>query len=264
MPITTVIDQFHDVPIDGQPEGEFVPKANNWIGVQLPNFVTQVNDLADEINDAADDIVEQVTAFGANLTLIAGYSGRWIDATGPATAGSTYAHSATTWVLNIDVAEVSEIEPGTDPSVWTDIISIMGYVPIDLDTIYIPLTDVATASDFFGGVAGKVLTADVIQTAYGYITLTPGATIPVDMATGINFRLTTSATCEISTPTGAVEGKSGIIVIDLTGAHDVTFATGWTMGEGVDLAGTSGTRHVLSYVVLPGSSVLVNQIGSAV
>lgn len=124
--------------------------------------------------------------------------------------------------------------------------------------------DLATLSDFFSGASGKVLTADVVRDARDYVTLTAAASVAIDLDTGVNFHLTTTGTHEIAVPTNGSGGVSGLIVIDLGGAHAVTFATGWQVPSTVDLTGTAGTQHALSYARMPGGAYRVSQFNEVV
>ena len=248
-------------------KAEFNAAMNEFMTVEWPTWIDEANEFADAV-DATEisiqDAVVQVESISGTIFATANYVGRWIDLSGPLNMPATVSHENRIWVLQQDVTEVSDTEPGTDPAVWLDYESVTGLVPVDLTLEFIAADRVATLPEFFSGAAGKVLTADVISDAYAYVVLTPGATVAVNMATGINFRLTTGQTCVIANPTNARPGVSGVIVIDLGGAHGVTFASGWTVPSTVDLSGTSGTRHVLGYVVLPGGQIQVNQINEVV
>ena len=266
--IPAPVPQFVDVPQSGQPQNTFDPRADNFLAVQLPGFVDYYNDdfipAANALGAWMSDSAVQVESISTTIFATANYVGRWIDLSGPLSMPATVSHENRIWVLQQDIAEASDAEPGTDPSVWLDYESVTGLVPVDLTVEFIAADQIATLAEFFSGAAGKVLTADVVSDAYAYVVLTPGATVAVNMATGINFRLTTGQTCEVSNPTNARPGVSGVIVIDLGGAHDVTFAANWVVPSTVDLSGTSGTRHVLGYVVLPGGQIQVNQINEVV
>ena len=261
--IPAPVPQFVDVPQSGQPQNTFDPRADNFLAVQLPGFVDYYNDdfipAANALGIWMSDAIVQVESISGTIFATANYVGRWVDLSGPLSMPATVSHESRLWVLQQDVVEVSDDEPGTNPAVWLDYESVTGLVPVDLEAEFIAADRVATLPEFFAGTADKVLTAEVVRDARDYVTLTTAASVAIDLNTGINFHLTTTGTHEIAVPTNGSGGVSGLIVIDLGGAHAVTFATGWLVPSTVDLTGTAGTQHALSYARMPGGQYRVSQ-----
>lgn len=86
-------------------------------------------------------------------------------------------------------------------------------------------------------------------------TLTDGATVTYDCASGVNAKLTIGGDRTLSIPTNVAAAQSGRLVItqDGTGGRALTLASGWnlTTGNLADVAAmTSGQICVLSWSAL--------------
>lgn len=78
---------------------------------------------------------------------------------------------------------------------------------------------------------------------FGVITLTYGASITPNAATGVHFRLSATGSPTINLPSGGVDGQRLLFEITASGgARTVTFAAGYELGEAV----TSRTVNIAS------------------
>jgi hypothetical protein len=120
----------------------------------------------------------------------------------------------------------------------------------------------ATSAQFRNNTADKVLTADNVWGAATYVALTPGATVNLDMSTGINFTLAMGGNYTLANPTNLKEGQSGNILItqDATGARTLAYGTAYKPvgGSAPVLSTAANARDCLFYEVLPGGGVLLS------
>ncbi len=91
--------------------------------------------------------------------------------------------------------------------------------------------------------------------AAALVTLTDAATIAVDLASGINFKVTLGGNRTLGAPTNAKEGGSGIIQItqDGTGSRTLAYNAAYTFAGGAPtLTATANAVDVISYIVVTG------------
>ncbi|WBU61252.1 hypothetical protein [Paracoccus albus] len=244
-------------------KAEFNAAMNEFMTVEWPTWIDEANEFADAV-DATEisiqDAVVQVESLSTTIFATAGYVGHWIYLSGPLSMPATTSHENGLWVLQQDIPEASAVEPGRNPATWRPVEEVIGVAQVDLTVEFLAVDRIATKNEFLSGAAGKVLTADVVKESTEYANLSSTATVTANMATGVNFHLTTTRNVTFGTPTNRVEGRSGFIVIDLGGSHTVGFNGTWIVPSTVDLSGSNGTRHILGYAVLPGGQIQVNQI----
>lgn len=252
------IPQFHDIPQSGQPKAEFDPKADDFLGNQLPDFVTFMNGWTTAANDIGTFIGD---AAAATYSAANDY-GEWSELSGPLNMPAMVRHGGEYWVLQQNMPEVSSVEPGTDPAYWAYIFDVFGVAYVDVGSGATLLTtgDVATPADYLAATAGRVLTADGVWSAAVPVVLTSGATVAINMAAGTNFRLTPGVACTLSNPTGAKPGQSGTIDINNAGAHVIGLDTDYVFsGSAPDLSAAG--RYLLAYQVLHDGKIFVTSNG---
>jgi hypothetical protein len=120
----------------------------------------------------------------------------------------------------------------------------------------------ATAAQFRNNTADKVLTADNVWGAAAYVALTPGASVALDLSTGINFSLAMGGNYTLVNPTNAKEGQSGNILIsqDATGSRTLAYGTSYKPvgGSAPVLTTTANARDLLFYEVIPGGGLAIS------
>jgi hypothetical protein len=120
----------------------------------------------------------------------------------------------------------------------------------------------ATASQYKAATADKVLTADQVWAAGAVVTLTDGATITPDFATGFNFEVTLGGNRVLGNPTNMKVGQSGFIKInqDATGGRTLTLDTNFITQGGAQIALSSGANDmdILFYCVTGASEIVLN------
>lgn len=120
--------------------------------------------------------------------------------------------------------------------------------------------DETTSAQFRADVAGKVLTTDKVWGAAASVALSPGATVAVDLNSGLNFTLAMGGNYTLSNPTNGKDGQSGKIEItqDATGTRTLAYGTNWLFAGGSDpiLSTPANSRDVLFYEVLADGKIL--------
>lgn len=127
------------------------------------------------------------------------------------------------------------------------------------------ILDETTAAQYRSNTAGKVLTTDKVWAAADRVALswTSGGNTAVDLSTGINFNVTTSAgNSTLAAPTNAKTGQSGFIEItqDATTPRTLAFASAWKFDGGTvpSLTATVGAKDVLYYTVLNATGPVIH------
>lgn len=119
--------------------------------------------------------------------------------------------------------------------------------------------DVATSAQFRSNTAGKQLSTDGVWGAAASVALTPGATVSIDLNTGINFTLAMGGNYTLANPTNGKDGQAGKIEItqDATGSRTLAYGGNWFFDGGVDptLSTSANARDVLYYSVLADGKV---------
>ena len=93
----------------------------------------------------------------------------------------------------------------------------------------------ATTSDIRAGTdTTKYVPPKPLYDAHAFVALTDAATIAVDFATGINFRVTLAGNRTLGAPTNLKDGQSGIIRVkqDATGSRTLAFNTAYKFPGG--------------------------------
>ena len=119
--------------------------------------------------------------------------------------------------------------------------------------------DIATAAQFRSNTADKLLDTDGVWGAAASVALTPGATVNLDLNTGINFTLAMGGNYTLADPTNGKDGQSGKIEItqDATGGRTLAYGGNWLFNGGVDpvLTTAANARDILYYQVLSDGKV---------
>lgn len=120
----------------------------------------------------------------------------------------------------------------------------------------------ATSAQFRNNTADKVLTADNVWGAAAYVALTPGATVNIDLSTGINFTLAMGGNYTLANPTNIKEGQSGNILIsqDATGSRTLAYGTAYKpVGASAPVLSTAAnSRDLLFYEAIPGGGIAIS------
>jgi hypothetical protein len=120
----------------------------------------------------------------------------------------------------------------------------------------------ATSAQFRNNTANVVLTPDNVWGAATYVALAPGATVNIDLSTGINFTLAMGGNYTLAAPTNAKEGQSGNILITQDGTGSRTLAYNAIFkpvgGSAPVLSTAANARDCLFYEVLPGGGILIS------
>ena len=125
MPIT----QFTNIPGRGQDPSTFAARADNFLGTQLPRFVSETNAAAAEI-DANATLAEDSALVAAGS---ANFAGAWASLSGPLTVPAAVSHNGEVWILVQDIANVATVQPGTNAAYW--VAAFGAYVRQDGGTI---------------------------------------------------------------------------------------------------------------------------------
>lgn len=124
------------------------------------------------------------------------------------------------------------------------------------------------AAAYRAATADRLLQADEVWTAAGYVGLTDAASIAVDLSTGINFSVTLAGNRTLANPTNVKVGQTGLIKItqDATGSRTLAFGTEFVSAGGLapTLSATANVYDLLAYTILPDSKVLVSEYAKAV
>jgi hypothetical protein len=122
------------------------------------------------------------------------------------------------------------------------------------------ILDEATAAEFRADTANRVLTTDQVWGAAASVPLTPGATVSIDLNTGLNFTLAMGGNYTIANPTNGKDGQSGKIEVtqDATGSRTLAYGANWLFPGGSDpiLSTAANARDVLFYEVMADGKVL--------
>jgi hypothetical protein len=127
-------------------------------------------------------------------------------------------------------------------------------------------SNISTASEYRNDTASKLLQGAIVWDAAESVALTPGATVALDLDSGINFTLAMGGDYELSTPTNAKPGQSGCIEVtqDGTGTRLLTYASGYVFAGGSNpvLSTAPSSLDLLFYQVLSNGDVFIAERGA--
>lgn len=119
------ITPFTNIPSRDQDSATFVPRANDFLGRQLPRFVTEANAMAEEMNDdvatvaqAAADARAAADMAGQAVEGLDNFRGLWSALTGPLAPPASVRHNSRFWILTSPLPNVALSEPGVDVTKW--------------------------------------------------------------------------------------------------------------------------------------------------
>lgn len=122
----------------------------------------------------------------------------------------------------------------------------------------------ASAADYQGNAAGfKSLTPETVWESTGYVALTDGTTIAVDMSTGFNFSVSIAGNQTLSNPSNAKPGQSGCFKVTASGADrtisaDTNYKKTGDLSFPVTIA--SGTSAYIFYWTDTSSRILITAV----
>jgi hypothetical protein len=172
------------------------------------------------------------------------------------TIGSNLTFSGGTLAASLTGAAITAKEEGTN---LTTTLTSLNWVGAGVTAsnssgdVTITLNE-ATAAQYQGNTANKLLLTDKVWTAADYTALTDAATVAVDMSTGINFSVTLGGNRTLGNPSNTKNGQTGLIVInqDGTGSRTLAYSSNWKFAGGTapTLTTTASARDLLFYQVI--------------
>jgi hypothetical protein len=121
---------------------------------------------------------------------------------------------------------------------------------------------IAAASDFRSNVASHLLDTTGVWGAGALVTLVDGASISLDMSSGLNFQVTLGGNRTLANPTNTKIGQSGVIAVsqDGTGSRTLAFGSSYKFANGVapTLSTAASSIDMLFYFVLTPTFVLIS------
>lgn len=127
--------------------------------------------------------------------------------------------------------------------------------------------DQATAANWRGNVADKLLNPNAVWSSMSETTLTDAATIAWDMQTGFDFIVTLSANRTLANPTNTKVGQKGRLIIqqDATGSRTVTWGANYKFANGTapTLSTAANALDVLYYDVRSSTYIIISLAGRA-
>lgn len=161
--------------------------------------------------------------------------------------------------LAMGLHKITGVDDGTDDNDAVNVSQLTAHVTPDASVTYAKLDSnlIASAANYRAATTQKLLQADNVWTAAGFVTLTDAATIAVDFSTGFNFVVTLGGNRTLGNPTNAKPGQSGVIRIvqDGTGSRTLAYDTNWLFPNGVAPTLSTGASQsdMLSYVCITSS-----------
>ena len=117
----------------------------------------------------------------------------------------------------------------------------------------------ATAGEFQGNTASRVLETSGVWNAAAEVTLTDAATIAVDMATFFNAKVTLGGNRTLGNPTNPKVGQSGYIRIiqDGTGSRTLAYGSNWKFANSItpSVSTAAAAEDVLFYYVISSTRI---------
>lgn len=123
-------------------------------------------------------------------------------------------------------------------------------------------TTIASGTTIDNNTPNKLVTTGSLWAAPLVVALTDGATVNVDLSTGINFSVTLAGNRALGNPTGAKVGQSGVIRVaqDATGSRTLSYGTSYKWASGTACVMSTGASKVdyLFYFVYSSTEVLLS------
>lgn len=121
-----------------------------------------------------------------------------------------------------------------------------------------------TTAEYLSNTADRALSTDQVWAAMAEVTLTDGANISWDMATGIDFVVTLGGNRTLDNATNTQVGKKGRIrvVQDGTGSRTLSFGTSYEFAGGTapTLTTTASAEDVLFYDCISSTRIIITSI----
>jgi predicted regulator of Ras-like GTPase activity (Roadblock/LC7/MglB family) len=171
---------------------------------------------------------------------------------------ATVADWDTTAANNTDIADINIAENCPAQNINNAIRTVMAQIKTWSNTL---IQTIATASNLWALSSNSVIvTPKSLGDAVALTVLTDAATITIDQAAGINFKVTLGGTRVLANMTNAVPGTSGVIIIrqDGAGSRALTFGDHYVLMGGVTaLNPVAGSVSLISYIVESSTSILL-------
>lgn len=182
------ITPFTNIPGRGQDPAAFAARADNFLGVQLPRFVTEANALADEMEQDLQSAVQAAALANATSEAAQGlvqYKGEWSSLTGPLAPPASVRHRGRLWVLTAALPNVALSEPGVDLSKWQSvnrgmIVATSNFAAFSGDDIVCPSASAVTITLPLGPSAGDYVA--VTRAGTGAVTVARNGSTIINIA----------------------------------------------------------------------------------
>lgn len=124
---------------------------------------------------------------------------------------------------------------------------------------YVPSATIATTANIRANTADKLIDTDGLWAAAGFVALTDGSSIAVDMSSAWNFTLTLTATGHtLANPSNAKPGQSGVIrVTSSGGSYTLDKGSGWLSTTAFPITVNNGAVKYIYYSVYTTAPLVV-------
>jgi hypothetical protein len=128
------------------------------------------------------------------------------------------------------------------------------------DTVYLLVSDVATAAQYRANTAGKVLRTGEVWSAMAVVALTDAATIVWDMSSGFDFSVTIAGNRTLGNPSNTQVGKKGRIKVTASGTRTLAKSSNIKSTTTFPISIASGTSAYLYYDCVSSTEIIVNVV----
>jgi len=122
----------------------------------------------------------------------------------------------------------------------------------------------ASAAQFRAATVGRVLSADKVWDAAAVIVITYGATVTIDLSTGLNFEIASlTGALTLANPVNPKVGQAGFIKLpqDATGGRLITYGTFWQFSGSKPALSTAGNAaDFLFYQVVSSTAAVCSLV----
>lgn len=187
------ITPFTNIPGRGQDASAFSARADDFLGRQLPRFVTEANALADEMEQDLQSAAQAAALAQSASEAAQGmvdYKGEWSALTGPLVPPASVRHKGRLWVLTASLPNVALAEPGVDLTRWQSvnrgmIVATSNFAALSGDDILAPSASAVTITLPLGPSAGDWVA--VTRTGAGAVTVARNGSTIVNVADDVSI-----------------------------------------------------------------------------
>lgn len=121
---------------------------------------------------------------------------------------------------------------------------------------------ISTSANYRANAASTLLGPNAVWSAAGTVALTSGASVALDMSTGINYTLTIATAATLAAPSNTKVGQSGVIRVlqDATGSRTLAYnsAYKWSNGSACVITPAANAVTYIFYFTFSSSEILLN------